>query len=85
LIITKTVEMLFQSQTARMCKLRHALPRQVMKLTVSSAWGTLHCLWCAGLLCGKFKCFVLLLVKCFVWKKWIYFIFMTPKKCVNQA
>jgi len=30
-------------QTDRLCKLRHLLIYLDMKLTVSSAWGTLHC------------------------------------------
>ena len=44
-----------QSQTARLCKFRHVLVRLDMKLTVSTAWGTLHCQWCAGLRCDKLQ------------------------------
>ena len=42
-VIIKTVGMWAQSQTARFCKLRNVLSHWDMRLTVSSAWGSLHC------------------------------------------
>ena len=42
-----------QSQTARLCKLRYVQISCDIKIIGKSAWGTLHCLWCAGLLCDN--------------------------------
>ena len=55
LIVTKTVSMWAQSQTAWLCKLRNVLTRWDTQQTVSSAWGTVHCYWCAGLCCDKLQ------------------------------
>jgi hypothetical protein len=73
-----------QSQTVRQHKLRHALTRWDVKLTVSSAWGTLHCWWCAGLCCDRLQMLCVHFRKVFYVKGLRLFIFIMPRNCLNQ-
>jgi hypothetical protein len=74
--------MLFQTQTARPCKLRHILTCWTMKLTVSSAWGTLHWLWCAELLCARLQMFCALFSEVFCVKEFcLLYVYHLKEVC----
>ena len=55
-----------------------------MKLSVRCTWGTLRCLWRAGLCCDKLQVLCVPLVKCFVQNDSVYFLFNMTRKCLNH-